>query len=373
MSKILVVGVNTRPVVNSFKKLGFEVYSVSYYNPIDCHSDKSEYLINDMSHGNFYNNYSEDELLNLANNYEDMVDNYIICSGIFESTNSKIPKWDTIGNSPKKINEISNKYNITKNLQKLGYNTPITKKINNKYQLEKFINEFEEVILKPLFGCGGIGVIYINNKMLNIEFDLLNRLDIKYPILVQEYINSESYSISYINSNYLAFNKQIISRSDFGNMYVGNITPYSPELISKGFETQINQFSELIETLDLTGMNGFDFMVKNGEPYIIDINPRILGTYETLEMSCNYNLAKVLLGSECPKMEEIYYKRVLFANKDIVFKKDIFKKYGINIEDYIRDLPMEGAFISKNEPICTLIYPELNKDLISDEFIKRCI
>ncbi|MBP2173249.1 ATP-grasp domain-containing protein [Methanococcus voltae] len=369
MTKILVVGVNTRPVVNSFKKMGFEVYSVSYYNPIDNYPDKSEYLVNDMQHGNFYSNYSEDKLLSLASSYEDLVDNYIICSGIFESENSKIPKWDTIGNTPKKINEISNKYNITKTLQNLGYKTPISKKINNKYQLEKFIEEFGEVILKPIYGCGGVGVIYINNKMLNIEFDLLNRLDVKYPLLAQEYINSESYSLSYINSTYLALNKQIISRSDFGNMYVGNITPYNPEFISKGFETQITQFSELIEILDLKGMNGFDFMVKDGQPHIIDLNPRILGTYETLELSCNYNLAKVLLGAECPKMKEVYHKRVLFANEDFVFDKDIFKKFCTNIDDYIKDLPMNGARISKNEPICTLIYPKVDKDLISDVII----
>ena len=33
--KALVLGINTRPVANSLKKLGFYVYSVSYYAPED--------------------------------------------------------------------------------------------------------------------------------------------------------------------------------------------------------------------------------------------------------------------------------------------------------------------------------------------------
>ena len=84
--KALVVGVNTRPVVNSLKELNFEVYSVSHYNPMDSNADHKKYLINDDSHGHFTEKYSEKELIKLSREYVDCVDYIFTCSGVFEGS-----------------------------------------------------------------------------------------------------------------------------------------------------------------------------------------------------------------------------------------------------------------------------------------------
>ncbi|AEH06688.1 ATP-grasp domain-containing protein [Methanothermococcus okinawensis] len=382
--KVLVVGVNTRPVVNSAKKLGYEVYSVSYYHPADLKADKCEYLINDKYHGHFKDNYDERKLISIANNYVDDVDYIFLCSGIFEGKYSKTPDWDVVGNSPKKIKRMSDKYYITKKLKNLGYNVPTTYLAHNYTQLEKYLYNLKSIVVKPPCGSGGINVHTISLNTFNDKIYYLLK-NLEYPVIVQEMINSDSYSASFVGSDFITFNKQIIKN----NMYIGNITPYVPTLkIDKNSKYGkngnsskynnsnsnkcnshdngahiINSFQEIIESFELSGMNGIDFMIKNGAPIIIEINPRILGTFETIELSSNKNLVKYILEhsnsknqgvsqgnikySEIIKPKVQYIKRILFAEKRLI---SYIKK-----QQNIFDIPMYGATIEKNEPIATVI------------------
>lgn len=60
----------------------------------------------------------------------------------------------------------------------------------------------------------------------------------------------------------------------------------------------INLFNEVIDYFNLEGMNVIDFMIKDGHPMAIEINPHILGTFETLEMSSNKNLVKCIIENK---------------------------------------------------------------------------
>jgi predicted ATP-grasp superfamily ATP-dependent carboligase len=349
--KALVLGINTRPVVNSLKKLGFYVYSVSYYAPEDLNADEKYYLINPLSHGRLRENYDENKLIEIADNLADEVDYIFITSGVFEFENSKIPRWDNIvGNEPKKINEISNKYKTYKKLKNLGFNIPETKKINNKTQLYGFLEEFKSCILKPIYGSGG-GVIKLESNDFYID-KVIN--EIKFPIIAQEYIGGKSFSANFIGNTFITFNKQIIIKG----MYAGNSTPYIN--LPKRF---IKIFSEVIESFELKGMNGIDFLIKYNEPYIVDINPRILGTYETIEMSASQNLARVLLNNNYAKdfkPKEMYIKRILFAKEKIIAN--------ISKRDFIYDIPKKNAVIERGEPIATVIAKENIKSIINDVY-----
>jgi predicted ATP-grasp superfamily ATP-dependent carboligase len=356
---ILVIGVNTRPVVNSAKKLGYNVYSVSYYNPIDMHADEKKYIVNDNYHGHFKNNYNENDLLNLANHYVDDMDYVFICSGIFENENSKTPNWSVVGNSPKKIKRISNKYYITKKLDNLGYNIPTTYIANNSIQLEKYLYDLKSAVIKPKYGSGGIGIYSLDLESMesNINIDnMFNYLkNLKFPVMVQEMIKSDSYSASFIGSNFVCYNKQII----VNNMYVGNITPYIPKSLENN-QKVINSFKEVIESFDLEGMNGIDFMIKDNVPVILEINPRILGTFETIELSSNDNIVKSLIENKPTLPKTKYIKRILFAEQKLISN--------IKKQQNIFDIPKYGAIIEKNEPLTTVIgrdYGEINNAIDS--------
>ena len=181
----------------------------------------------------------------------------------------------------------------------MGFNVPITYLVNNKYQFEKCLSELKSVVVKPVSGSGGIGVT-------NIDSESEYNLNIKYPVVVQEFLKSESFSASFIGSNFLCFNKQIINN----NIYIGNISPYVPQMKNGTIE----EFSSLVESLGLSGMNGIDFMLKGNEPYIIEVNPRILGTFETIELSSKENLSKAIIENRPVKPKEPYFKKVVFSD-----------------------------------------------------------
>ncbi|NPA61924.1 MAG: ATP-grasp domain-containing protein [Methanococci archaeon] len=345
--KALVLGVNTRPVVNSLKNLGFYVYSVSYYAPEDLKADEKYYQIDPLNHGRLRENYDEKKLVEMAEELVDDVDHVFITSGVFESENSKIPKWDNVvGNDPKKINEISNKYKTYKELKNLGFNIPEFKKIRNKKQLDKFLDEFGCCVLKSNYGSGGyISKIKKNDNIKNLKF----------PILAQEYIRGKSFSANFVGNTFITFNKQIIVKGT----YAGNLTPYN-NLPDKF----IKVFSEVIEVFELEGMNGIDFLIRDGKEYIVDINPRILGTYETIEMSASKNLAYILLTKNSDfKLKERYIKRIIFAKERIVSN--------ISKRNFLYDIPRKNAIIEKGEPIATVIAKKNIRSIINSVY-KEC-
>ncbi|ENN95719.1 hypothetical protein J422_06306 [Methanocaldococcus villosus KIN24-T80] len=331
--KALVLGVNTRAVANSLKSLGFYVYSVSYYAPEDLKADEKFFFVNPYKHGKLKDNYDPKKLLEKAKEIADSVDYIFITSGVFEYI-KKAPKWENVvGNEPKKIVKLSNKYKVYKKLENLGYNIPTYKIIYNRHQLEKFREEFKKIVLKPISGCGGLAK--------NLEF----------PILAQEFIKSESFSINFIDNTFITFNKQII----INGQYAGNITPYK---LSK---TYVNELRDIIEVFELEGMNGLDFLINNNLLYIIDLNPRILGTFDTIEISSRKNLVKALLNKEYAKTvkpNRVYEKRIIFANR----------RLKVRIKNYrcLYDIPKNGAIIEKDEPIFTVISDSNIKNIIRE-------
>ncbi|HIP84798.1 MAG TPA: ATP-grasp domain-containing protein [Methanothermococcus okinawensis] len=346
--KVLVVGINTRPVANSAKRLGCRVYSVSYYNPVDLEADVKEYFINDMYHGPFSENYDSRKLIECAEKYVDEVDYIFICSGVFEYENSKTPNWDVVGNSPKKIKMLSNKYYVMKKLKNLGCPVPETYIAHSPQQLERYLQEYKKVVVKPIYGHGGRGVLTISLNMGEDKYSNLLK-NLKYPCLVQEYILSESFSVAYIGREFITFNKQLVKN----NSYSGCITPYNLEkLLDVKYAKEI--FEDIIEFFDLKGMNGIDFMIKDRLPVIVEINPRIPGTFETVEMALQCNLVKQIIesveGSRKPlKVKPVrqYIKKILCTERRVIAY--------IKKRENIVDVPKYGAVIEKGEPLTTVI------------------
>src|SRR5690606_2141027 len=84
--------------------------------------------------------------------------------------------------------------------------------------------------------------------------------------------------------------QQIIGAGELGQKepfgYTGNITPYCGQ-------ANIVELAEIvINRLGLVGSNGVDFIAKKGEVYVVEVNPRIQGTFECVEKSLGINMAK---------------------------------------------------------------------------------
>ena len=118
MENILVVGTNTRPVACSLSKLGYNVYSVDYFGCLDikqCVKDYISYTSQEPFHssGFFSENFHHTILEEMANEFVELADHIICCSG---ADPVKFPKNKIIGN--KDVSKIRNKYKLFKTLKK---------------------------------------------------------------------------------------------------------------------------------------------------------------------------------------------------------------------------------------------------------------
>ncbi len=96
-----------------------------------------------------------------------------------------------------------------------------------------------------------------------------------------------------------------------------------------------------------------DFIIRNGEVYVIEVNPRLQGTFECVEMAMGVNMAELHLEAcqghimAVPIPERFAVKMVLHAQqRSQVGNLDMAGLY---------DLPNHGVIIEKGEPLSTVL------------------
>ena len=165
----------------------------------------------------------------------------------------------------------------------------------------------------------------------------------------------------------ISINRQIIgenflnSPKDF--MYCGNIVPAG--LLNEE-EARISEISLfLTKKLGLKGINGFDFVLKDHYPYLMECNPRIPGSIRASESALKLNLLELHIKSFVPeewknikklinsaKPQGFVTKLIFFAPKDI--DKKLIPK--INTLEFVHDKSEPKYNILKGEPLCTLLF-----------------
>ncbi|MBY8988158.1 MAG: ATP-grasp domain-containing protein, partial [Candidatus Lokiarchaeota archaeon] len=117
--------------------------------------------------------------------------------------------------------------------------------------------------------------------------------------------------------------------------------------------------------LGLKGINGFDFVLRNHYPYLMEVNPRIPGSIRASEEAMNINLLDLHIKSftskgwefvkktlNNAKFENFTTKIIFFAPKEI--DKILLNK--INALEYVHDKSEPVKNINKNEPVCTILF-----------------
>jgi len=385
MEKLLIIGINTRGLINSAFKLPYQTYSVSYYSTLDFKVPYQEKHIlhqhSGKSCGFFEREYTPDKLLELSLEYMEEVDKIVLSTGIspndFKGKFRKFKK-KIIGNINTK--DLENKYKFYKRIRG-EYLTPRTFKIKYKNDISE-VNDIAKqhegtsFIIKPLQGSGGYGVSYLKyDKRNGFEDNYLEEIEERYAgygdcdFLVQEYIEGMNISSSILSSNKkskVIINSEMLTERDFGKKnsfkYCGNIVPinYSKKEYNIDINHVNNVSDEIIEKFKLIGSNGIDMIIdkksKIGEPHIIEVNPRFQGTYECVEEVLGINLldahikacAGELIEIPKPKAEEYSIKRIIYSDKKI-------KIGDLKINDNIYDIPYKGVIIEKDEPLLTIV------------------
>ncbi|TFG02503.1 MAG: ATP-grasp domain-containing protein [Promethearchaeota archaeon] len=386
----LVVGFNTRPLTYSLNKAGYDVYAVDFFGDLDLYPNVKDCLIVIKELETTYDLLKNKYSIFLANLTIEILQKYpnieylIIGSGLddaFEEREAILKEINKDQYSIKNLNNSIESIKIARNIELVhnimsskGYKIPLTlpyEKIKSKENVLKY-----PFVIKKKTGAGGINVYRMENEGSLSSFLQTQKMKgfKESEWLIQEYIEGIPVSCTIISNGeeceVISINRQIIGLKFLNPpkefMYCGNIVP---AYLFKEDEELISQISiTLAKELGLKGINGFDFVLKNHNPYLMEINPRIPGSINVSETVLDLNLLNLYIQSFDGTKWEYIEKKLKsnkskgFATKLIMFApKEIYrdKIEQINQLENIHD-KTEPKIISKGEPICTILYKDKN-------------
>lgn len=373
-SKALILGFNARPIAASAKRLGLKVMVVDYWGDADIYkcADKvlvvSELLKEKKGVKRYTNLFLE---LAQKISEKDRIDFILVGSGFddqpkfWEKLNKIAP---VIGNNPKNIREARDKMKVFSKAKRLNIHYPnsiIVKDAEDAKETAKLIGL--PVIIRPMQGGGGHGIRLAKNlEEVEKLFQLLSN---QRKIMIQEYVKGIDASCSLLSRGESALavsvNQQLIGIPELGAKdftYCGNIVPLKTK---KQIYDKIKTCSEtLCKVLNLKGSNGIDFVVHEGEPYLMEINPRFQGTLECVEMVTGLNMVE----SHIKACQGIIPENIL-PTKGCAVKKILYAKHDFLMPDItirqVYDITKPNTIVKKGTPVCTIqIYGSTRKGVL---------
>jgi len=384
---VLVVGFNTRPLAYSLYNAGYEVYVVDFFGDLDLYPYISDFLIVTKRLGADYDSIKGSYSKFLAKFTIEMLNNYpninylIIGSGLDDDFKERRMILEEIKRKKYDILDLNNDIETIIKARNIEYIYNILKENNYKVPLIQSYDKINSTqkqirypfILKKKMGSGGVNVYKIENKekfcfVLNLlktkEFNPKNWL-------IEEYIEGTPVSCTVISngkeSRLISVNRQIIGENYLNApkefMYCGNVVPAN--LLEKDTNLISDLSISLATRLGLKGINGFDFVLKNHNPYLMEINPRIPGSIRVSECVMNLNLLDLHIQCFDPKkweniknkikyseMDGYATKLIFFAPKEV--ERELLEE--INNLGYIHDKSEPIRNILKDEPVCSILY-----------------
>ena len=392
MENLLLMGIDTRPMVNSALKLDYKTFSISYFKTVDFKMPYMEKHVLDqesvISCGRFEENYSPEKLLELSKDFlfqnydENEIDKIVLTTGInTKDFSGEFKNFRKIVRGNKNTESVDNKFKFYNKL-KNKFDVPLTFQPSDVGELNEILQQHSnnQFILKPLQGSGGLGIFLLNNESYN-ELKQLDEICQNISLenyILQEYIEGTNVSSSILSSHddrKNLINSRLITEHDLGNdsyEYSGNILPLNEnsfrmfndnrtEINADELNDEMKNISEdLIKEFGLIGSNGVDYILDNdGELKVIEINPRFQGTYELVENVLDINLLDAHIKAcegeiiDIPNPKQYSFKKIIYARKQINIGN-------LNIPN-VYDIPYEGVKIEKDQPLVTIICS--NKDL----------
>jgi predicted ATP-grasp superfamily ATP-dependent carboligase len=141
-----------------------------------------------------------------------------------------------------------------------------------------------------------------------------------------------------------------------GHRYCGSVYPLAAD------RALIDRMSAiagaLTEAFGLVGLNGIDFVLRDGEPYVLEINPRYSASMELIERSGRLSVFEAHVaacGGALPSagaapIPEVLGKAILYARRDVI----VGDSGRWLLRDDVRDVPFPGDRIRRGHPVCTV-------------------
>ena len=160
----------------------------------------------------------------------------------------------------------------------------------------------------------------------------------------------------------LGLTRQLVGMRAFearGFRYCGSLLASSDAKLFARQPELLHRATELARaataTFGLRGLNGIDFVARDGVPLPIEVNPRYSASMELVERAAGLSLFAVhqtacggLLGEPPEPTRDVLGKAIVFARHDLVVDEP--RRWGVDLAD----VPRPGEPIAAGRPICTV-------------------
>jgi predicted ATP-grasp superfamily ATP-dependent carboligase len=369
--KILVAGLSVRSMVESAVRSGYTVLALDAFGDQDLRA-----LAESLSlRHDFHARYGVGALLRACRRlsyeavaYTSNLENH---PAILERIAGPRP---IIGNPPQTVRRVRDWAALFKRLKRAGFPVPETIVAGENRRPDTR----RRWLVKPVRSGGGHGIDFLRGGESPGALSML-----------QEYIPGKACSASFAANGrecvILGITEQLIGGRHFGSRrfrYCGNILPL-PEALrpdaGRGLLTRVRRLASfLTREYGLTGVNGMDFILKDGRAFLTEVNPRYSASMELTERAYGLEVFHIhfqaSVEGRLPEFElenqlkagGFFGKTILYAEKDATAPDTRgWAARGI------KDIPASGEKMPRGGPICTILAEAPTYDEIRAELILR--
>ena len=341
MTRVLIAGVSTRAAASSAVRAGFEVTSVDAFADYDQPASARVIRVP---------RFTVPAAARVARGVPCDAVTYLSSFENHREAVATLTRGRALwGNPPAVLARVREPREIVRVLSARGFTVPVVCLRAQGDAEEAVARQASRWIVKPFASGGGHRVRRW-------------RIGMRVPAscYIQEFVEGTPGSIVFVAARGravpLGVTQQLVGQRAFG---AGGFR-YCGSILAPAGSVRATELARAVaEEFSLTGLNGVDFIDREGEPVPIEVNPRWCGSMELVERAHGLSLFGLhaaacargeLPSSAPPPVTEVHGKAVVFARGPVEVP-DTTAWLG---DPSVADVPHPGERIDAGRPVCTV-------------------
>lgn len=231
-----------------------------------------------------------------------------------------------LGTSLEDLDRAENRNKFEAALQELGVPQPLGKTCFTKEEALVIAKEIGyPVLVRPSYVLGGraMEIVYDEKDLAHYMTNAVKE-NSEHPILIDRYLTGKEVEVDAISDGHTVVIPGIMEHIERAGVHSGDsIAVYPPQNITqKQIDTLVDYTQRLAKGLNVIGLMNIQYVLSDGEVYVIEVNPRSSRTVPFLSKITEIPMAnlatKAILGQ---KLKDLGYENGLAPVKAGVFVK----------------------------------------------------
>lgn len=231
-----------------------------------------------------------------------------------------------LGTSLEDLDRAENRNKFEAALQELGIPQPLGKTCFTKEEALVIAKEIGyPVLVRPSYVLGGraMEIVYDEKDLAHYMTNAVKE-NSEHPILIDRYLTGKEVEVDAISDGHTVVIPGIMEHIERAGVHSGDsIAVYPPQNITqKQIDTLVDYTQRLAKGLNVIGLMNIQYVLSDGEVYVIEVNPRSSRTVPFLSKITEIPMAnlatKAILGQ---KLKDLGYENGLAPVKAGVFVK----------------------------------------------------